>query len=69
MSNHVKSPEEVRKSHPDWNISMIENDMDTVVNCCSCGKKLKYGDSYTSMNVQSELGFGYAECGECYFKK
>ena len=47
-------------------ISVYETDMDTIVNCAQCNKELKFGESYTSMEKQTSLGFGYAVCADCY---
>lgn len=49
--------------------SCHETDMDKIVSCACCGKKLKYGETYTSRRIHTELGFGYAVCGECYFDR
>ena len=46
--------------------SLYEEDMETIVSCCSCGKKIRFGDCYTSRHIHSDVGFGYAECEECY---
>lgn len=43
--------------------------MDEVVNCARCGKKIKYGDCYTSKQIHNDFGFGYAVCPECYEKE
>lgn len=53
----------------DWYVSTYETDMDTTVNCCQCGRKVPFGECYTSMQVQTAVGFGYAVCGECYYGK
>lgn len=53
---------------PDWwHVSTYEADMSVPVNCCQCGRELPYGECYTSLQVQTLEGFGYAVCGECYF--
>lgn len=49
--------------------SLYETDMDKEVSCCKCGRKIKYGDCYTSREIHTENGFGYSECEDCYFKK
>lgn len=51
----------------DWHVSTYEDDLDTAVNCCQCGRELPFGECYTSMQVQTKAGFGYAVCGDCYF--
>lgn len=51
----------------DWRVSAYEDDMGTRVNCCQCGRELTWGETYTSMQVQTPVGFGYGVCHECYF--
>lgn len=45
------------------------NDMDEIVACAACGKPLKFGDAYTSRKIQSNAGFGFAVCEDCYEKE
>ncbi|MFQ6793822.1 MAG: hypothetical protein ACLRT4_13770 [Thomasclavelia sp.] len=49
--------------------SLYEKDMEKIVACAECGKKIRYGNSYTSRRIQNLVGFGYAVCGECYAKE
>lgn len=49
--------------------SKYENDMDVIVSCACCSKKITYGDAYTSHKIHDRIGFGYAVCGDCYFDK
>lgn len=49
--------------------SLFETDMNELVQCASCGKELDFGSCYTSRIYQTEHGFGYSECEECYFEK
>ena len=53
----------------DWNVKLMTNDMDEIVNCCQCGKEIRFGDCYTSMQVHNALGLGYAVCKNCYYDK
>ena len=42
-------------------------DMNDEVQCASCGKLLKFGDCYTSYEIQTlDFGMGYGVCEECY---
>ena len=50
------------------NCSLFEVDMDKEIDCCSCGKKIKFGDGFTSRVYHNNFGFGYVECEECYDK-
>lgn len=47
--------------------TMYESDMDKEVTCCSCGRRLKYNDGYTSRTIHDDNGFGYIECEDCYY--
>lgn len=51
---------------PAGNYKTYGEDMDEVVNCAQCGKTLLYGKAYVSMEVHTDMGFGYAVCGSCY---
>lgn len=53
----------------DWHVTIYETDMQTPVNCAQCGRELPFGRTYTSTQVQTLFGFGYAVCGDCYFGK
>ena len=48
------------------NIKTYSEDMNEIVNCCQCLKPIRYGDTYTSKEVHTKIGFGYAVCQECY---
>lgn len=50
----------------DWNCKVYSEDMDEIVNCAHCGKKMRFGDCYTSVEIHTGVGFGYAVCLECY---
>ena len=52
----------------DGKITTYAPDMDTKINCASCGKEITVGDSYTSRTIHTGMGFGYLVCGECYEK-
>lgn len=53
----------------DWNISVYCADMNTVINCAECGRKMTYGEGYTSRRIHTKMGFGYCVCEECYRKE
>lgn len=53
----------------DWNTPIYSTDMSEVINCAQCGKKITYGDSYTSKQVHTDIGFGYPVCRDCYEKE
>ena len=61
-----KSPEmEVHTVPDDWNVKVYSEDVDEIINCADCGKELRYGDAYTSLEIQSRKGFGYCVCKDC----
>ena len=63
---HEYDPYEV----PDNKIlKTYSNDMKELVNCCQCLKEMKFGEGYTSLEVHTNLGFGYCVCKECYMEE
>jgi len=48
-----------------WNVKTYSDDMSEEVSCAQCGKKIKFGKGYTSMEVHTEAGFGYIVCDKC----
>ncbi|WP_018659892.1 hypothetical protein [Allofustis seminis] len=49
--------------------AFYSRDMDKVCSCAWCGKKLKFGDTYTSRRIHTEQGFGYGVCEKCYYAR
>lgn len=45
------------------------DDMDKVIACARCGEKMRFGDGYTSKQIHTRYGFGYAVCEKCYEKE
>ena len=43
--------------------------LDKVIACTQCGRKILFGDSYTSRHIHTVYGFGYAVCEKCYDKE
>lgn len=41
------------------------DNMDELVVCPHCGKTITFGRSFTSRQICTEYGFGYAVCGRC----
>jgi hypothetical protein len=61
-----KSPEmEIHTIPDDWNVKVYSDDVDEIINCADCGKEIRYGDSYTSLEIQSRRGFSYCVCKDC----
>lgn len=46
--------------------SRYEKNMEKEISCCCCGKRVKYGECYTSRTILDDIGIGYAECEDCY---
>ncbi len=60
---HKYEPYEI----PDeWNCPMYSSDMEEIVNCPHCGKKLLFGETYTSKEIHNGIGLGYGVCEKCY---
>lgn len=59
---HRYEPYEIPNS---WKVPII-CDLDNIVNCPQCGKELKYGDTFTSLEIHTGVGFGYGVCDKCY---
>ena len=52
-----------------WNVALMKQELEDEVDCCECGKTIKFGESYTSVRVHNHIGLGYAVCEECYEKE
>lgn len=50
----------------EWNVKSYSDNMDEIVNCPHCGKKVTFGSCYTSKEIHTPYGFGYAVCEKCY---
>ena len=53
----------------EWSCPMYCDDMSEPVNCASCGKKMTFGDGYTSRVIHNAVGFGYSVCEDCMKKE
>ena len=49
-----------------WYVATYAFDLDTCIDCASCGKSVPYGLTYTSMEIHTDMGIGYAVCDECH---
>lgn len=64
--NYDKQAYEPYEVSDEWTVRSYSNDMDEIVNCPHCGRKVTFGECYTSKEIHTECGFGYAVCEECY---
>lgn len=64
--NHQKRDYEPFEVPDDRRCRTLCFDMDEIVDCASCGTSLPYGRMYTSHEIHTEHGMGYAVCEECY---
>ena len=46
--------------------SIYEDDMEVIVSCAQCGREMRFGDGYTSKQIHTKYGMGYAICEKCY---
>ncbi len=49
--------------------SVVYVGMDEIIECAQCGKHVFFGDCYTSDQIHTTIGFGYAVCEKCYEKE
>ena len=52
-----------------WKVSLMESDMNVMVNCPHCGKKIRFGETYTSRQFHNWVGLGLGVCEKCYEKE
>ena len=64
--NHKKHCYEPYETPKEWNCPICADDFAEEINCAACGKELPYGESYTSMEIHTEYGFGYSVCADCH---
>ena len=64
--NYDKQTYEPYDVPDNWNVKSYSDDMDEIVNCPHCGKEVTFGSCYTSREIHTPNGFGYAVCKKCY---
>lgn len=67
--NYNKHAYENYEVPDNWICKCYSNNMDEIVNCPHCGKQITFCEGYTSMEIHTDLGFGYAVCEECHNKE
>lgn len=51
------------------NCPLICHDIEKIINCATCGEKIKFGECYCSKTIHNKSGFGYPVCKKCYNKE
>lgn len=51
---------------PDGASAYPYDDMDYEISCACCGKRVKFGDTYTSFEIHTDIGMGYWVCESCH---
>lgn len=67
--NYKKHDYEDYKVPNNWNVKTYSSNMKEKINCAQCGKKVEFGNCYTSLEVHTNIGFGYGVCRRCYEKE
>lgn len=49
-----------------WHCPIFSYDMEEEINCASCGRKIKYGEGYASLEIHTSMGMGYNVCEKCH---
>lgn len=49
-----------------WFVTTYAYDMDTIIDCASCGKGYPNALMYSSQEIHTEIGFGYLVCYKCH---
>lgn len=48
-----------------WAVAVTAPTLDTFVDCAGCGKSIPFGAAFTSAEIHTVSGFGYAVCKKC----
>ena len=67
--NYEKHKYERYRIPDEWNVKIFTGNMEEIINCAHCGKKIKAGDSNTSYEIHNEAGIGYGICERCFNKE
>ena len=52
-----------------WNVSIYSDHMDKIITCAGCGRDIRFGDGYCSMEIHNFVGFGYSVCANCHWEE
>lgn len=64
--NTLKRKYEPYKIPAEWKCETYLEDLEEYINCAQCGRLIKFGDSYTSLEIHNSIGFGYCVCEKCH---
>lgn len=64
--NYEKQDYEPHNIPDDWKTPLYCEDMDEIINCAACGSKISYGMCFTSRELHTGHGLGYAICPRCH---
>ena len=53
----------------EWEACTFSTEMGQVIGCAQCGRKIMYGNGYTSLEIHNDIGFGFIVCPTCYDKE
>lgn len=67
--NEGKGMYEPYEAPNDWTVCTYSDDMDKVINCARCGRKMIFGDGFSSRQIHTDMGMGYIVCEECHEKE
>ena len=45
--------------------SLLEDSAEKIIACAGCGRPVKFGESFTSLEIHTESGFGFMVCHMC----
>lgn len=45
---------------------LFTDNLDEIIACADCGKKIRAADTFTSRTILTDLGFGFMVCPQCY---
>lgn len=51
------------------NCPLISHDMELIIKCAECEKKIRCGEAFTSHTIHNKIRLGYPICEECYMKE
>lgn len=59
-----------KRVYNDYNLPegcyLYTSNLENEVACAECGKKVKYGDCFTSKSIHNHFGLGFPVCEDCY---